>query len=486
MKKLLFLLISPFFILAQTPCLDDVANATGLIGEFIPQCEEDGSYSPIQCWSSTGYCWCVDENGIEIPGTSLGPGQGAPNCGEIEGCTNFIAVNYDSNATIDDGSCDYGCDALEITSIDLNNNQVIISVQNSSFAGFPYPGFILFNSLGDTIAIENINLFGIGDNSVHTLELTGSPFTSSVSLQLYTNFYDLMTCEWFDLNVCELQLVTNMTLNCCPNPTVLWVSDTYGFDTDFLNYSWYDSDGNIIANGIDQFSVNVYLSGTYTVIVTSFYENDGMYLEGCSASSAFIVDLMGFDCSNDCLGCTDPLACNYEPIATENNNSCEYCTCVDNVLISVNEKNYCLLTEAENNTIVYDYNWWQNNGFIFPDISGGTPSLDCNGDCPYNFAWTTIDGDLISTNGYLTNSDIMELGDYFLTVSDVNGCSSSMEFSILELNGDCINLTSFIETPTINRSLITTIDILGRETTNKGFQLHIYDDGSVEKSYKVE
>ena len=269
MKKLLFLLISPFFILAQTPCLDDVANATGLIGEFIPQCEEDGSYSPVQCWSSTGYCWCVDENGIEIPGTSLGPGQGVPNCGEIEGCT-------------------------------------------------------------------------------------------------------------------------------------------------------------------------------------------------------------------------DPLACNYEPIATENNNSCEYCTCVDNVLISVNEKNYCLLTEAENNTIVYDYNWWQNNGFIFPDISGGTPSLDCNGDCPYNFVWTTIDGDLISTNGYLTNSDIMELGDYFLTVSDVNGCSSSMEFSILELNGDCINLTSFIETPTINRSLITTIDILGRETTNKGFQLHIYDDGSVEKSYKVE
>jgi len=36
-----------------------------------------------------------------------------------------------------------------------------------------------------------------------------------------------------------------------------------------------------------------------------------------------------------------------------------------------------------------------------------------------------------------------------------------------------------------NKSLLKTIDILGRETTNKGFQLHIYDDGTVEKKYIV-
>ena len=48
------------------------------------------------------------------------------------------------------------------------------------------------------------------------------------------------------------------------------------------------------------------------------------------------------------------------------------------------------------------------------------------------------------------------------------------------------NITSTIELPTSNRKLVTTIDILGRETTNKGFQLHIYDDGSVEKKYIVK
>ena len=37
-----------------------------------------------------------------------------------------------------------------------------------------------------------------------------------------------------------------------------------------------------------------------------------------------------------------------------------------------------------------------------------------------------------------------------------------------------------------NKHLLKTIDIVGRETTNKGFQLHIYDDGSVEKKYIIK
>ena len=43
-----------------------------------------------------------------------------------------------------------------------------------------------------------------------------------------------------------------------------------------------------------------------------------------------------------------------------------------------------------------------------------------------------------------------------------------------------------IEEPSVKKKIITTIDILGRETNNKGFQLHIYDDGSVEKKYLIK
>ena len=93
MKNLLIsLLLFQFnFALSQdplTPCEQAQANATGLIGEFVPQCEEDGSYSSIQCWGSTGDCWCVDEYGIEIPGTTSSPGQGMPDCAStIDACT---------------------------------------------------------------------------------------------------------------------------------------------------------------------------------------------------------------------------------------------------------------------------------------------------------------------------------------------------------------------------------------------------------------
>ena len=48
------------------------------VGRFIPQCEKDGNYSRIQCWSSTGYCWCVDpKTGVEQELTRV---RGKPNC----------------------------------------------------------------------------------------------------------------------------------------------------------------------------------------------------------------------------------------------------------------------------------------------------------------------------------------------------------------------------------------------------------------------
>ena len=52
-----------------------------------------------------------------------------------------------------------------------------------------------------------------------------------------------------------------------------------------------------------------------------------------------------------------------------------------------------------------------------------------------------------------------------------------------------VETTSTIELPipTSKRELVKTTNILGRETiNNKGFQLHIYDDGSVEKKYLIK
>ena len=48
------------------------------LGKFVPKCKEDGSFELVQCHPSTGYCWCVDENGGEVTFTKTR--QGKPEC----------------------------------------------------------------------------------------------------------------------------------------------------------------------------------------------------------------------------------------------------------------------------------------------------------------------------------------------------------------------------------------------------------------------
>ncbi|MEQ2203306.1 hypothetical protein XENOCAPTIV_028413, partial [Xenoophorus captivus] len=45
------------------------------VGQYIPECDENGDYLPVQCHSSTRQCWCVDRNGQEIPGTRTDQGS---------------------------------------------------------------------------------------------------------------------------------------------------------------------------------------------------------------------------------------------------------------------------------------------------------------------------------------------------------------------------------------------------------------------------
>ncbi|XP_021257168.1 nidogen-2 [Numida meleagris] len=47
----------------------------------VPQCDEQGSYRPLQCHSSSGHCWCVDASGQEIAGTRTAAGSTPPRCG---------------------------------------------------------------------------------------------------------------------------------------------------------------------------------------------------------------------------------------------------------------------------------------------------------------------------------------------------------------------------------------------------------------------
>uniref|UniRef100_UPI0037E98840 CD74 molecule, major histocompatibility complex, class II invariant chain a n=1 Tax=Semicossyphus pulcher TaxID=241346 RepID=UPI0037E98840 len=55
----------------KTKCQLEGASKTSKLGGYKPQCDEQGKYKPMQCWFPTGYCWCVDDSGTTIEGTTV-------------------------------------------------------------------------------------------------------------------------------------------------------------------------------------------------------------------------------------------------------------------------------------------------------------------------------------------------------------------------------------------------------------------------------
>ncbi|XP_054619388.1 nidogen-2 [Dunckerocampus dactyliophorus] len=55
-----------------------------LVGAFVPQCDANGQYTPQQCDSSSGHCWCVDSQGRERPATRTPPGTTPMDCDQPE------------------------------------------------------------------------------------------------------------------------------------------------------------------------------------------------------------------------------------------------------------------------------------------------------------------------------------------------------------------------------------------------------------------
>ena len=68
------------------------------------------------------------------------------------------------------------------------------------------------------------------------------------------------------------------------------------------------------------------------------------------------------------------------------------------------------------------------------------------------------------------NQKVLELKDWII---------QRLAWMDQNMFGECDHLDQLLDL----KYRIKIVDILGRETSNKGFQLHIYNDGSVEKKY---
>ncbi|XP_061234796.1 SPARC-related modular calcium-binding protein 2 isoform X2 [Neopsephotus bourkii] len=77
---------------------------------FIPECNDDGTYSQVQCHSYTGYCWCVTPNGRPISGTAVAhktprcPGSVNEKLPQREGAGKTVSLQIFSILNSDDAS----------------------------------------------------------------------------------------------------------------------------------------------------------------------------------------------------------------------------------------------------------------------------------------------------------------------------------------------------------------------------------------------
>ena len=102
------------------------------------------------------------------------------------------------------------CDDLNVLSVQYSpftDTIVLVQVENNGSELFSYPGFVLINSAGDTVAKEQTNFFGIGQESEHRLQVRNGvqdPLENfEGDLELHTGFYDMLACTWdLDQSLC--------------------------------------------------------------------------------------------------------------------------------------------------------------------------------------------------------------------------------------------------------------------------------------------
>ena len=392
---------------------------------------------------------------------------GVADCGL--GCTDANACNYDADATLDDGSCDFDCAGCTDETACNYNAAALIDDGSCDFSCYGCtnpeacnydPSATLddgFCELPDPVEgcptcdyPLNIVETGLVASAAGTPALTGASGTLS-SLDVTLNFSnsgggqswpaDMMVEIGLPDGNCYSIGGYNFTSACTDlgNYQVVWpaawqttTSGTYTTTVDLAGagltgtgpWSFTLVNGWTTSSGVD-YDATLTLNGLCT--------SDETDISGCTDASAcnYNPQATTEDGSCDfasCSGCTDATACNYNPESTEDDGSCEFTSCAG--CTDVNACNYdagatiddgsCLELDAcgvcggDNSTC---------SGCTDPEADNYDPNaLVDDGSCVFAPACPED----LNNDGQITVADLLELLADFGCTSD---CSA-------DLNGD--------------------------------------------------
>ena len=167
----------------------------------------------------------------------------------------------------------FTCDSILITNFDYTPdslNRISLFAANANMDLISYPGFVVLNHLGDTMAKETVNYCGIGFfPQQHFLEVY-QPITNPFSgtIELHSWFYDSLRCVFpftLDTTLSKMNDILN-DMSLYPNPTKDLVFISGGLPN--VDFKIYDSFGRLIQTGCgNTFDFKNYKNGVYMVKV---------------------------------------------------------------------------------------------------------------------------------------------------------------------------------------------------------------------------
>ena len=165
----------------------------------------------------------------------------------------------------------FTCDSILITNFDYTPdslNRISLFAANANMDLISYPGFVVLNHFGDTMAKETVNYFGIGffpqQHFLDVYQPITNPFAGTI--ELHSWFYDSLRCVFpftLDTTLSEMNDILN-DMSLYPNPTKDLVLISGGLTN--VDFKIYDSFGRLIQTGYgNTFDLKNYKNGVYMV-----------------------------------------------------------------------------------------------------------------------------------------------------------------------------------------------------------------------------
>ena len=411
------------------------------------------------------------------------------NCVTSLGCTDTLAYNYDSTATINDGSCYYGktyvpddnfeayldgngmgdgitlndsvltanintvtylnvdnlninnligvedfslltnlvCDDNQLTSIDISQNTYLedLSCKENQLTSLDISQNTLLRYL-DCHGNQLTNLDLTNNDSLYYLECKQNNLTN---LDLNQNLL-LTTLE------CQYQQLSNLDLSNNTQLTTLKAKNNQLTSINLRNTNLTNLSLKVYNNpelfciDVDDISLATILFDNTDIDTWTSFDTNCVTALGCTDSTAcnYISNATVDDGS--CLilyGCTDSLACNYNSTAQCDDVSCLILYgCTDSLACNYNSTAQC-----DDGGCTYLSVTLNDDQVICPNFSDATLSVNYNTGS-YTFIWS---------NGETTQSiDSLAMGSYSVIVTNSSGCSATLNANVTLSPNPSINM----------------------------------------------